>query len=68
MIVKMARVATSPRFLESELSPACLESSPSFSGQDSSPSPAGYESESRCLWACGSSPNPTPKGAEIFQL
>ena len=53
------RVATSPRFLESDSSPspACLESSPSpsLTGQDSSPSPAGFESESesesesRCL-------------------
>ena len=48
-----SRVATSPRFLESEssLSPACLESSPSpsLTGQDLSSSPAGFEPEPRCL-------------------
>ena len=68
--IVFSRVATSPRFLESESSssPACpAESSRGLIGQDSSqsPSPAGFESESRCLWLKFESKS---KGVEISQL
>ena len=46
------RIATSPRFLESESNRVLNVSSrvPSLIVPDSSPSPASFESESRLLW------------------